>query len=91
MLTDPIKFYEYFKIAHTQLQGATKSTNGQNDKNSKKESSSQQSAENEPKKRLTDYDDLTIFYLTMPHHLLEGKELKYEEFIQQLKECKITP
>ncbi len=68
MLTDPIKFYEYFKIAHEQLQIVQKDS---------KASKKQTKEEKKVTKKLSDFDDLTLFFLNLPSVLLDGKEDKY--------------
>lgn len=73
MLTDPVKFHEYFQIAHTQLQGSKKESS-KSAPGAKTESSTK--PELPSKKQITEFDDVTLFLLTLPHHLLEGKEEK---------------
>lgn len=68
MLTDPVKFYEYFQIAHNQLK---KMPSAKSTKEEKKEESKEEvSGVN----RLNEYDDMSLFLLTMPAHLIEGRE-----------------
>lgn len=68
MLTDPVKFYEYFQIAHNQLKKVA--TTNSNKEEKKEESKEEVSGV----KRLNEYDDMSLFLLTMPAHLIEGRE-----------------
>jgi hypothetical protein len=72
MLTDPVKFHEYFQIAHSQLQGSKKDST----KSAATKPEPTISKTEPPRKQITEFDDVTLFLLTLPHHLLEGKEEK---------------
>ena len=43
-----------------------------------------------PSKTLSEFDDLTVFLLTIPQSLVDGREEQYEELLKQVKECKLT-
>lgn len=76
MLTDPVKFYEYFKIAHSQLQGTGANKSASNHQSDSAKSKEDKKEELKVSKKMTDFDDLTLFFLTMPHHLLEDRDDK---------------
>lgn len=86
MLTDPVKFYEYFQIAHSQLQGTGK------EKASKKEKKQSEEEEKKEPKKITEFDDLSLFLLTIPGNLVsQGKDEKFEALIKQLNEGALNP
>lgn len=64
MLTDPIKFYEYFQIAHNQLQISSKGNISKSKEVVAKAESKKDPAP--PSKTLNEFDDLTVFLLTIP-------------------------
>ena len=39
---------------------------------------------------MSEFDDLTVFFLTLPQSLVEGREKEHEELLKQVKECKIS-
>lgn len=39
---------------------------------------------------MSDFDDLSVFLLTIPESLVEGREEKYNTLIGDVKECKQT-
>lgn len=44
----------------------------------------------EEKKQISEYDDLTVFFLTIPHSLIESKQEKYGELMHLLAQNKLT-
>jgi hypothetical protein len=83
MLTDPIKFYQYFQIAHEQLK----------DVGTKKAPTEEEKKKTEKKDDefcITDLDDVGLFLFTMPPNLVEGKEEKFKALLKELKQGKAS-
>lgn len=85
MLTDPIKFYEYFQIAHEQLKGTSKSH-----EETKAKAEEKKKEEDLKKVKLSDYDDMGLFLLTMPETLFDGKSEKMADHIKDLTQGKVS-
>jgi hypothetical protein len=59
-------------------------------KNEPEKKEGKESEKEEEKKQISEYDDLTVFFLTIPLSLIESKQEKYGELMQLLAQNKLT-
>eukprot|EP00347_Sterkiella_histriomuscorum_P021918 403332320 len=94
MLTEPQKFFEYYKTAIQQLQQAKlMGSNKSVDLNLNIPGSTSNVAQQQDNssQRLREIDDLALFLLTLPETLQKTNESKYKQLMQLLNQNQITP
>lgn len=60
-------------------------------KEKKEETKKKEVTKQEEKKTITEYDDLTVFFLTLPQSLIEPVQEKFKDLLNHLTQNKLSP